>query len=441
MTAIRSFLFKKRLLVFAFLVALLHLANQKLATQLPFLTVKSSSTGNHTATAVKEFVTRNQTAAVFTDVNTCQSLGRTKPSQVCSSWDVNMDSWWTHHPEWEVSFENDVCFCFRKMANHTPKFKFLREIYNLQFSNSTNCSKVYSKKMLSFGFGIDTSRLADRLLYGYQNNRPFQLIRNEWKYAVSPDKTFKVCPNASAFCFFLPLGRCPAGKHQVGLKGDWRMDSKGRIERKQHQIAWLRVHVTRPQQWFRKRLYEYMKERFPWEVRTPCAAMHVRRSDVVKDGFTRKYFAIAEYLEKVPDLKSRKIKNIMLFTDDANAIDEALEFHSYYNWMYMNRTRYRGAEGKWGVHMPSNDPVMEVLAIYATFRLAMHCDILVHSKSAFSDGIYDFMSSTGRNITRIEIDKGEGKRPNNKYAGSNKLLESKLDELRKKKGRKTSFDF
>jgi len=437
MTAIRSFLFKKRLLVFAFLVALLHLANQKLATQLPFLTVKSSSTGNHTATAVKEFVTRNQTAAVFTDVNTCQSLGRTKPSQVCSSWDVNMDSWWTHHPEWEVSFENDVCFCFRKMANHTPQYAFLREIYNLQFSESTDCSKVYSKNMVSYGFGLDTLTLADRLLYGYQNKRPFQLIRNEWKYAVSPDKTFKVCPNASAFCFFLPIGKCPAGVHQINPDGEWSLDAKIKHPA---QRQWLRVHVTRPQQWFRKRLYEYMKERFPWEVHTPCVAMHVRRSDVVKDGFTRKYFAIAEYLEKVPDLKSRKIKNIMLFTDDANAIDEALEFHSYYNWMYMNRTRYRGAEGKWGVHMPSNDPVMEVLAIYATFRLAMHCDILVHSKSAFSDGIYDFMSSTGRNITRIEIDKGEGKRPNNKYAGSNKLLESKLDELRKKKGSNVSIN-
>jgi len=427
MKAVITLLFKKETFIVAVLsYALFRLGNQKLSNQLSSSSVASSTPCN-------------QSATVISDLDVCRSYG-ISADQLCASWDVEMDSWWTHHPEWEISFENDACFCFRKMANHTPQYAFLREIYNLQFSESTDCSKVYSKNMVSYGFGLDTLTLADRLLYGYQNKRPFQLIRNEWKYAVSPDKTFKVCPNASAFCFFLPLGRCPAGKHQVGLKGDWRMDSKGRIERKQHQIAWLRVHVTRPQQWFRKRLYEYMKERFPWEVRTPCAAMHVRRSDVVKDGFTRKYFAIAEYLEKVPDLKSRKIKNIMLFTDDANAIDEALEFHSYYNWMYMNRTRYRGAEGKWGVHMPSNDPVMEVLAIYATFRLAMHCDILVHSKSAFSDGIYDFMSSTGRNITRIEIDKGEGKRPNNKYAGSNKLLESKLDELRKKKGSNVSIN-
>ena len=421
--AIRRYSFKNELLALAFLTALLHLGNQKLATQLSSMTVKSSSTGNQTAKGkefvsrstgnqtakVKEFVTMNQTAAVFTNANTCQSLGRTKPNQVCSSWDVNMDSWWTHHPEWEVSFENDVCFCFRKMANHTPKFKFLREIYNLQFSNSTNCSKVYSKKMLSFGFGIDTSRLADRLLYGYQNNRPFQLIRNEWKYAVSPDKKFKVCPNASAFCFFLPLGSCPAGKDQVGVKGDWYMDSSGRIQTKQLQLAWLRVHATRPQQWFRKRLYEYMNERFPWEVRTPCVAMHVRRSDVVKES--RRYTSITKYLEKVPVLKSRRIMNIMLFTDDAHAIGETVELHPDYNWMYMNKRRYRGTEGKQGVYMPSHDPVMEVLDIYSTFRLAMHCDILVHSKSTFADAIYAYMVSTGRKIKRIMIDTGQGNLP------------------------------
>ena len=290
--------------------------------------------------------------------------------------------------------------------------------------------------MVSYGFGLDTLTLADRLLYGYQNKRPFQLIRNEWKYAVSPDKTFKVCPNASAFCFFLPIGKCPAGVHQINPDGEWSLDAK---IKNPAQRQWLRVHVTRPQQWFRKRLYEYMKERFPWEVRTPCVAMHVRRSDVVKES--RRYTSITKYLEKVPVLKSRRIMNIMLFTDDAHAIGETVELHPDYNWMYMNKRRYRGTEGKQGVYMPSHDPVMEVLDIYSTFRLAMHCDILVHSKSAFSPAIYDYMASTRRNITRIEIDKGEGKRPNKKYAGSNKLLESKLDELRKKKGRKTSFDF
>jgi len=319
-------------------------------------------------------------------------------NQFCMPWPVEMDSWWTHHPEWEVSFENDICFCFRKMPSNSSRLKFLRKIYYLQFSESTNCSNARSRDMVQQGFGADTRELARCLLSGYQNNAPFQLV-GTWKYAVNPDNKEEVCSTASVFCYFLPLGRCtdviPGNNFTSPLKAGRTIS----IE-----MSWLRIHAIRPQQWLRKRIYEYMKERVPWEkIDTPCVAMHVRRSDLANAYRPRKTFPISEYIESVPDLKSKKILNVMLFTDDADAIDEALKYHPEYNWMFLNRTRYRGSSAPWGVHMPTNDPVLEVVAIYATFQLARYCDTLVHNSGTFSLAIYDSMLSTGRNIKKILI--------------------------------------
>ena len=320
--------------------------------------------------------------------------------ELCAPWDVEMDSWWTHHPEWEVVFENDFCFCFKQMANHTPEFKFLREVYNLQFSESTNCSNVRNQPMPQQGYGADTAALASWLRTGYQKGQSFQLV-GTWKYAVSPDKSKQVCPSASAFCYFLPLGRCT---DVVTSENNSARTLQANKKTPAMALSWLRIHATRPQQWLRKRIYDCMKERVSWEsIHTPCVAMHVRRSDLANAFRPRKIFPISEYIEKVPDLKSKQILNVILVTDDADAIDEALKFHPEYNWIFLNRTRYRGSSAAWGVHMPTNDPVLEDVAIYATFQLARHCDTLVHSDSTFSLAIYDNMLSTRRNIARIQI--------------------------------------
>ena len=419
-------------------LSLLQLGSQLLVHSPQFLTIAGSTSTN---SALLHEATPPNDSPAKRDLDVCRNLGMTA-DQLCAPWEVDMDSWWTHHPEWDVSFENDACFCFTKMANNTPKYNFLREVYNLQFSETTDCSKVYSKTMFNSGWGVDTEMLADRLLFAYQQKRPFQLIANEpWKYAISPtdEKEVKVCPSANMFCYFLPLGRCAAGRNYVNPKGRFARDSQRTTPTQRLHLSWLRIHATRPQQWFRKRLYDYMKKNAPRKVQTPCVAMHVRRSDVSKFKIqARKYFAISEYIQKVPSLQSKNVTNILLFTDDANAIDEALEFHPEYNWMYVNRTRYRGTEGPLGMHLPTKDPLTEVLAIHAVLRLAKHCGTLVHSFSSFSKAIYDHMAWKQRNITKIQII-STSKRYNKANIDSPMLLQSKLDELRKNKNQKTSI--
>ena len=354
-------------------------------------------------------------------------------SHFCVAWEADMDLWWTHNPDWEVDVETDTSFCFSKLANDTLKSQFLRTVYELQFSPDPNYSAVYTKLQFNAGWGISAEKLVDRLLYGYQQNRPFQIANNRWKYAMDGNNTNPVCPSANIFCYFLPLGRCEAGEpFNPKINND---DADHSTANAQLRLIWLEQYALRPQQWLRRRLYEYMKANAPHQVSTPCVAIHVRRSDVVLDGNPRKYFPISDYLERVPGLLSAGTGNILLFTDDANAIDEAHELYPEYNWMFVNRTRYRGMSGKWGVHMPTNDPVMEVVAIHDVLRLAKHCDILVHSYSSFARVIYAEMLSTGRNITRIQIDsESVTSRYHANNSNSAHTLASRLEERRKSKG-------
>ena len=79
----------------------------------------------------------------------------TEGSTFCLEWEVNSDEWWTHHPEWFVSHENDTHYCFTRYDEN--KSKFLRELYDIQFHG--NCSNVTTKVMWSSGWGADFSNV------------------------------------------------------------------------------------------------------------------------------------------------------------------------------------------------------------------------------------------------------------------------------------------
>ena len=105
---------------------------------------------------------------------------------------------------------------------------------------------------------------------------------------------------------------------------------------------WLLEYATRPQTWLRRKVYEFSKT---IQIDTPCAVMHVHRSDIVLHGeFSRKYRQIQEYIDALPDDST---KNILLLTDDQNAVDEARTLHTDYNWMIIDKPRRRGAGVGW----------------------------------------------------------------------------------------------
>ena len=156
--------------------------------------------------------------------------------------------------------------------------------------------------------------------------------------------------------------------------------------------------------WLRNNVYVNIKTKAP-PISLPCAAIHVRRTDVaLEETWARQHFAISDYLQKLKE-KGTNTKNILLFTDDENALEEALEVHPEYNWMYLNISRHKGSSG-YENHIAANNPANEVIALLSIFKLAKQCDTFVHGYSQFADEIYWNMVLTGKNITRLHVDEG-----------------------------------
>ena len=387
----------------------------------------SSKTDDHTSTlpSSPSSLSSKKTLS-YTDVFN-PAINET--SQICVPWTMNMDSWWTHHPEWFVSSETEDFLCFAR--EDSPKTRFWRQLYDLQFVHG-NCTDVHTKHMWSSGLAADLSNIVDGLLHGLATNRPFQITfakedADWWHYAATKLGNKPVCPTKDQFCFFLPLSHCKPGEIDVdAYKKPFPPDEKK---------LWMHEYIMRQQQWLRRRVFEYMRDRAPRfdaaKNETSCAVIHVRRADVVLHlQLSRNYFAVADYLDRLKGA-GRTHKTILLLTDDQNAIDEALEFHPDYNWKYLNRKRHRGKEGGWENQLPSKDPVEEMVALLATFRLVKQCDAIVHGQSGFSDMLFIEMKYGGKGVQRLRVEPDLRKVFNTKYSSSFNDLEKRLEERRK----------
>ena len=356
----------------------------------------------------------------------------------CFPWNEEADRWWEMHPEYDVVTEDDNELCFAPIHDST-KAAFFKDLHGIQY-NASNCQNVVTKKMWSSGFGSDFLNVADGLAYALETKRPFQITMmkgEQWHYAAFKEHYREgrepVCPSADMFCYFLPLGICKGGNIE---NGDFLADRK-LFERR---LTWLREFATRPKQWLRQRVMKYIsmnRSNFTIgnakhsEEGSKCAAIHIRRTDVVlHKQYSRKYFSVQEYLDKLKAADDGSdVKNIYLFTDDANAIDEALKFHSDYNWMFLKKKRHRGSKGGWENQLPGDSPAEEVIAMLAEFRLAQECDFLVHTRSAYATVTYDSMKRTGKHINRLEVDEGSDIFHLN-YTDSENALKSLLEKKR-----------
>ena len=239
-------------------------------------------------------------------------------------WDLDgADEWWTHHVDWEVFHEDDTHYCFRKIQND-DKAKLYLTLYKTQFEG--DCSNMISKQMISSGWGADMSVVADGLMYAASVNVPVQMQKAKWHYATPKpydDANPSACPTKDMFCYFLPLSSCPAveDKHDtLFFRPDRSVSSELCCNEPDR---WYLEFATRPQAWLRKRVYDLVRQQSAM-MQTPCTVMHVRRADVVLHGDqSRRYHAISEYLDASDAIEH----NVLLLTDDQNAVSEALHKH------------------------------------------------------------------------------------------------------------------
>ena len=299
----------------------------------------------------------------------------------CLPWDFKSDEWWTRNFAWEVFHEDISHYCFRPIANQ-DKVNVLRAIYENQFRS--DCSDPVYKKMWNSGLSKDFRNVVDGLKHVTEvAHRPFEVTLQPWHYA-SP-KPFNIstaaCSSQDMYCYFLPLSNCPRIPANETIKKIGFFDRQAVLGPRLfiRPARWYFEYISRPQTWLRYRVYKFVQQQ---KVVAPCTAMHVRRGDIITHGKqSRRYFSIAEYLNTSTQIE----RNVLLLTDDHNAIGEALHDFPNRNWMYIDRPRYRGSEGGFERHLPSNDPILEMTVLLSTFRLVRRCMSMIRASSAFGD--------------------------------------------------------
>jgi hypothetical protein len=312
----------------------------------------------------------------------------------CFRWlDENSDHWWTHHPLWKVDIENDTHTCFR----HDPTLSYYLQIYRNQFLS--NCTNSTTRYIYDSGWSADlVAGISLSLIHAVRTGSPLAIrpFKYDWGWhyaAMKPKGLNPTCPRKDMFCYFLPLTNCPAARSRALVTTTgftvYTVDLQ--------QSFMVYNYVARQQQWLRREVYDFLKD---ISLPTPCAVIHVRRADVILHfENARKYYPVSDYVAKLP-LNRRK--HVLLLTDDANAIEEAVEFHSDINWIFLNRTRYRGSSGGWEQQIPSGNPKSEVITILATLKLVERCDSVVYGESGFASMLVDAMEKPLLRKARVD---------------------------------------
>lgn len=160
-------------------------------------------------------------------------------------------------------------------------------------------------------------------------------------------------------------------------------------------------YFFRPKYHVRKQITKSVKEfGLCEESGEVCAAMHVRRGDVIfHQGAARFYIPVENYVKSaLPYIKALGVTTILLLTDSQAVIDEATgceknfpEICSGLKWRFVVKKRWYGAEGGWENPFPSGSSIKEFMNIQEEFALAQKCDLMIMGNSGYGDLVYNHM--------------------------------------------------
>ena len=141
----------------------------------------------------------------------CTNPNRTSSGQpeCCSSWDVDVDDWWLHKPDWEVSRETEKVLCFAPIQN-LDKASFLRQVHDRQYTHA-DCNKVETSVEMNSGFGASMRWLLLAFWHAHLAGNPFQIewSRRRWLYSSGNQSSWAYCPSEDVawyvpnFLFFI----------------------------------------------------------------------------------------------------------------------------------------------------------------------------------------------------------------------------------------------
>jgi hypothetical protein len=159
-------------------------------------------------------------------------------------------------------------------------------------------------------------------------------------------------------------------------------------------------YLFRPNYFVRQQIVHEVKAFQLVKTEDVCAAMHVRRGDVLMhEGDARFYLPLHAYLRGAQAfIKALGVTTILLLTDSQAVIDEAAACEKDFpdlcggiSWRYVEKKRWYGAEGGWENPFPSGSAVEEFMNIQLEFALAQQCDLMIQGTSGYGDLVYNHM--------------------------------------------------
>jgi hypothetical protein len=338
----------------------------------------------------------------------------------CLPWEqqsIDVDNWWTHHPEYVADEQNTTHQCFRRERS-PEKVQLFQRLYKNQFLSG--CDNLLKRPLRSAGWGSDFNGLGEGLLEALSLQRPMVVVpaawfpkERGWLYAVKEDGSSATCDSKDVQCYFLPIisSACMNGQSFVDLDTDGYDNADYGIYHSNSSFPWAYQYLARGQSWLRREVSHFVERerpRFPPNER--CTVMHVRRGDLVlepENPFARGYHAISEYLDLLPEERRQPGSSFLLLTDDADAIDEARLLHPDLNWHWFNRTRNRGSQMEYGKHIVAATPKDDVIVILGTFEIIKGCDAFVSGQGGlsrlFAEQMFYHGKDEGRDVFRALV--------------------------------------
>jgi hypothetical protein len=333
----------------------------------------------------------------------------------CVLWDeqlIDIDIWWTHHPEYVADEQNTTHQCFRKEKS-PEKLQLFQRIYNNQFRSG--CENPLKRPLRSAGWGSDFNGLGEGLLEALSLQKAMLVVPapwfpkgRGWLYSVKEDGSAATCSFKDFQCYFLPTisSACMNGQSFLDLDTAGFDDNPYGIYHYNSSFAWAYQYLARGHSWLRRELVHFVeKERPRFPPNESCTVIHVRRGDLIledENQYARGYHAISEYLDLLPKERRQAGSNFFLLTDDANVIDEARLLHSDLNWHWINRARNKGSQMEYGKHLIAATPKDDVVVILGTFELIKRCNAIVTGRSCFAgllrDQIVDAWQEEGQDV-------------------------------------------
>ena len=217
--------------------------------------------------------------------------------------------------------------------------------------------------MLPSVFGNDLEKIVLGVQAAMERKVPLSV---RWNYNDSKHDGFNAtCPAKDMSCYFLPITNCQPNTRKMDN------DPIRLINKYVDDFQSIYKYMTRQQQWLRKLVYDMVK---PMESKltVPCSVVHVRRrADIALHGSqARTSFPISDYVNLLPS----RTDTVLLLTNDANVIDEALEFHPDISWVYFDHKQRSTSGGL-------EDSKQELVTILSILKLVPRCSTLIHSRS------------------------------------------------------------